>query len=170
MKTRTLMTALLLAMLGASTAMAAKTGSEKDPATDFTKFRTYAWKTAAGPSAEDVDGRIRKAANEELKKKGLRLAGEGEKPDLLLQYNAGFADTLVAGFSITAGWWGDLVAIPGAETNVRAGIVFLFTRPDDGEGVWTGWLVQEATTENALPILRDRAPKYAKRVLARYPK
>jgi hypothetical protein len=150
--------------------MAAKTGSERDPGVDFTKFQTYAWKNAEGPSAPDVDGRIRKAANEELKKKGLRLAAEGEKPDLQLQYNAGFADTLVAGFSVTAGWWGDLVAIPGAETNVRAGIVFLFTRPDDGEGVWTGWLVQEATTENALPILRDRAPKYAKRVLAKYPK
>jgi hypothetical protein len=140
-----------------------------DSKADFSSFHTFGWLRAEGPSPPDLDGQLRAAAVEELAKRGLRPVKEGETPDLLLAYNAGYGDILVAGLSIEAGYYGNLVGVPGGDSNVTAGILFYMTRPDSDVPVWTGWLVKRATTEGALPMLRKRAPGYARKILAKYP-
>ena len=170
-RVRGVLSALAVLLLAGATAAAAKgIETKKDPGTDFTKLHTFAWRLEKGPSPEDLDHMIRRAAESALKERGLVLVKEGEKPDLLLEYNAGLSDLLVAGFDVTVDWWGSLVAVPGSDSNVTAGIVFLLTTPADGKAVWAGWLVQRATTENAGIVLRQRAPKYTRKILERYPK
>ncbi len=148
---------------------AAKVKTKHDPKADFEGFHTYRWLVAEGPAASDLDGLLRAAAEAELGARGLRRAAEGEQADLVLAYNAGYADHLVAGFKVNMAWWGQLVAVPGGDSNVTAGLVFLLTRPEGGEPVWSGWLIQRGTTENALMVIRQRAPSYARKILSNYP-
>jgi len=156
-------------LAGATVLEAAKVRTQHDPKADFSSFQTYRWQKAEGPGGPELDGPVRAAANKELAERGLRLVAEGEKADLLLAYNAGFADVLVAGFSLTVDWWGQMVAVPGGDSNVSAGLLFLMTRPEGGEPVWAGALIVRGTTESALQIMRDRAPKYARKILSNYP-
>jgi hypothetical protein len=93
----------------------------------------------------------------------------GEPADMELRYNAGAADALVAGLDIAAGYWGDLVGIPGSHSTVRGGMVFLLENPENGEVFWAGWIVKEGTTMSAPQVMRKRAPKWAKQILSRYP-
>lgn len=140
-----------------------------DSKADFSTFHTFGWLRAEGPSPPDLDGQLRAVAVEELGKRGLRPVREGETPDLLLAYNAGYSDILVAGLSLDAGHYGWFYAVPGGDSNVTAGILFYMTRPGSEDPVWAGWLVKRATTEGALPMLRKRAPGYARKILAKYP-
>lgn len=168
MKKRLLL--LIPALLASATVLeAAKVRTQFDPKADFSTFHTYRWQVAEGPGSPELDGPVRAAANKELAARGLKLVGEGEKADLVLAYNAGFADMLVAGFALTVDWWGQMVAVPGGDSNVSAGLLFLMTRPEGGEPVWAGALIERGTTENALRVMRDRAPKYARKILSNYP-
>ena len=169
MMRRVVLTVLALCLFSGALAQAAKVKTESDPKADFTAFHTYRWKTAAGPGPAELDGPIRGAAKATLSERGLTEAKEGEAADLVLEYNAGFADQLAAGFAVSVDWWGDLVLVPGGDSNITAGLVFLMKRAEGGEPVWTGWLVQRGTNENALIVLRERAPKYARKILSSYP-
>lgn len=172
MTPRTQLAALAVAAalpLFATAAGAEKVQTEHDASVDFSSLHTYRWKTDLGPGPRELDGPIRAAARETLAERGLREVKDGETADLVLEYNAGLADQLAAGFALDVDWWGRLVVVPGGDSNVTAGLVFLLTRSSGGEPVWTGWLVQRATNENALVVLRERAPKFAKKILSSYP-
>src|SRR5262245_55115850 len=71
----------LLLLLGGSAAFAMKVKSKRDENVDFSKFKTYAWKTpgtkgSGTPAADEfVDGKIRKTTDAELAKRGLRKVG-----------------------------------------------------------------------------------------------
>jgi hypothetical protein len=162
-----LVPALLLA--GATIAEAVKVRTSHDPEVDFSKFHTFRWNTPEGPGGIELDGPLRAAAEKELAARGLERAKSGEEADLVLGYLVGYADALVAGFTVTAGWWGDLVAIPGGDSNVSAALMLTLSPPEGGEPVWGGILVAKGTTENALMVMRDRAPKYARKILSNYP-
>jgi hypothetical protein len=162
-----LLPALLFA--GATVAEAVKVRTSHDAKVDFSKFDTFRWKTPEGPGGQELDGPLRAAAEKELAERGLRRAKNDEEADLVLQYLVGYADVLVAGFTVTAGWWGDLVAVPGGDSNVSAGLMLTLSLPEGGEPIWGGILVAKGTTENALMVMRDRAPKYARKILENYP-
>ena len=160
---------LLLAVAVSGAAGAAKIQSKQDPKADFTAFHTFQWRLAEGPGGSEIDGPIRAAAEKTLAERGLRRAATGEAADLVLEYNVGLGDQLTAGFAVTADWWGQLVAVPAAASRVTAGLLFLLTRTLGGDPVWAGWLVESGNNDQALMVMRDRAPKYTKRVLSRYP-
>lgn len=166
-------TAALILMLGVfAAAGVAEAGVKSHPApgTDFSKFSTYRWKAAAGPGAPDLDRRIRSEVDGQLAKEGLKkVAGEGEAADLEIAYNAGTVDILVAGIDVVAGWWGDLVGVPGTDSNVNGGILFAFYEASTGKVVWTGLIVKRGTTENAAIVMRKRAPRWARQIVANYP-
>jgi hypothetical protein len=169
MRPTTLMIAAL-ALAGATALSAAKIDTRYDPKVDFTKFHTFAWKNDKGPLAPDVDSQIRGTAEETLAKKGLARVAAGDKPDLVIVYNAGMSDQLAAGFQLSMDWWGNFVAVPGGDSNMTAGLVFIFYDAASGEAVWGGKLVQGATNENAPVLMRQKAPSFAAKLLKRYPK
>ena len=160
---------LVIGLCIAAVAEAAKIKTKNDPSVDYSSFHTYRWKFPSGPTARDVDGPIRAAAVEELAKKGLRLAADGEEPDLLLEYNAGLADQLVAGVSATVGWYGEFFLYPEGASIITAGVLFLFTDPETSKPIWAGWLMQRGTNEDAAMVMRRSAPKFTRKVLSRYP-
>jgi hypothetical protein len=166
---RSLSSFLLLAVLGSTFAGAAKIETKQDPKADFKSFHTFTWRFAEGPGGSEIDGPIRAAAESALAERGLSRAAADEKADLVLEYNVGLGDALTAGVAVTADWWGQLVAIPAASSRVTAGLLFLLTRAEGGEPVWGGLLVESGNNDQALLVMRDRAPKYAKRILSRYP-
>ena len=161
---------LALALTGATAMSAASVETRHDPKVDFSQFHTYVWKTEKGPTAPDVDLQIRAAAEAELAERGLKKAKGEEKADLVLIYNAGLSDSLVpGGFGVGLGWWGGFIGVPTGESNVSAGIAFFLRRADSDELIWAGWLVQKATNDYAPILLRQKAPKFAKKILSRYP-
>jgi len=153
----------------ASPAAARRVETHYEASTDFTRYATYRWQTAEGPAVFDVDGPVRAAAEETLKKRGLRRAAEGENADLELRYNAGTGDQLVAGVGVTADWWGQLVAVPQGRSYTTGGISFILTDVAAGKVVWIGWKVEKGTTADAPMVMRKRAPKYARQILSEYP-
>ena len=67
--------------------------TDVDPDTDFSKYRTYSYKSGqlSGEYAKDpfMDAKIQKAVSAYLPTRGLSPAPEGEKGDLTLTYSAG---------------------------------------------------------------------------------
>lgn len=166
---RHLTLAVSLLLLFAAAAEAASIETKAAPGVDFASFSTYRWEKAEGPGAPDFDRVLRNAADAELAKQGLRKVGDDQEADLLLRYNAGTVDSLVAGIAVTAGWWGDLIAYPAGESRTTGGLVMILSAAKSGEVVWTGWKVQRGTNVNAPMVMRDRAPKWARQILGKYP-
>jgi hypothetical protein len=162
---------LLLVVATASAADAARVKTQLAPGADLAKRVTYRWDRPAGPGPEGLDEKLRAAAEKTLAGRGLRKAAEGEaKVDLVLSYNVGAADQLAAGFSVDADYWGNLVAVPGNDSNVSAGIVLFVSDPASNEALWAGWMILRGTSPQALMVMRDRAPGYVEKILSKYPK
>ena len=159
-----------LLLLLAAAAQAAGIETKAAPGVDFSSFSTYRWEKAEGPGAPDFDRVLRNAADDELGEKGLRKVDGDQEADLLLRYNAGTVDSLVAGIAVTAGWWGDLIAYPAGESRTTGGLVMILSAAKSGEVVWTGWKVQRGTNVNAPMVMRDSAPKWARQILDKYPR
>lgn len=92
-------------VLGAAAATSGCTSTPPQPHTmrdaqaNFSAFKTFGW--AAEPSTQAtaqpvsiVDGTIRSAITDELKRKGYEEAAAGTNPDLLLNYETGKAEKL----------------------------------------------------------------------------
>ena len=169
---RNFLSLALLAFAALDTAGTLHAGAEsaKGDGVDLAKMKTYHWKSEKGPQTGDLDKKLRAAADEQLAKKGLKLVPTAEPADMELRYNAGTVDILVAGLDVAAGYWGDLVGVPGTDSNVRGGMIFMFEDPANGKTLWAGWIVKEGTTMNAAQVMRKRAPKWAGQILSRYPK
>jgi len=171
MKRFRLVTLLLLvaALVSGGALLAAGAQSKKVDGVDLSKMKTYRWKTEKGPSPGDLDRKLRESADARLAKEGLKLVPAGEPADMELRYNAGTADILVAGLDLAAGYWGNLVGVPGSDSNIRGGMIFIFEDPDTGDELWMGWIVKEGTTMSAGQVMRKRAPKWASQILSRFP-
>jgi hypothetical protein len=162
---------LCLALAGALAADAARVRTQLAPGADLSKLTTYRWDRPVGPGPEGLDGKIRAAAEKGLAEHGLKRApDDGSACDLVVSYNVGSADLLTSGFSVNAGYWGDLVVVPGNDSNVSAGLILFVSDPASKEALWAGWMILKGTSEQALMVMRDRAPGYVGKILARYPK
>ncbi len=162
--------ALATLLLLAPVALFAGVDTKRAEGVDFAKFTTFRWKSDASPVGPDLDRQLRAAAREGFAKKGLREAKPGEAADLVLTYNAGAADQLVADIDVDLSWWGGFYLAPGGRSTVRAGILFSFAEAESGRVVWAGWVVKSGNNANALQVMRKRAPSWAKKIAETYPR
>ncbi len=73
--------------------------SMRDPQANFAAYRTFAWSAAEGTAASGqptsiVDGYIRTAIANEMKRKGYEEAATGATPDLRVEYEAAKAEKI----------------------------------------------------------------------------
>lgn len=78
---------LFFSLCASSAVVAQKVTSDYDKATDFSRFRSYAWVAGQAVPAVNVDLYIKMAIDEDLAKKGLHKV-ESKDADLLVTYNA----------------------------------------------------------------------------------
>lgn len=167
---RRLALSALLLFAAAAPLVAAKVRTGHDSTFDFSAVHTYRWKADEGPAPnEELDRRIRLQADEELAKKGLKRAGEGEAADVLLVYSVGSADMLVAGRTAVVGWYGDIWVVGAARSRMSGGILIEMQKPEDGQAVWGASWVQTGNNPDTLMLLVQDAERAVKKALARYP-
>ena len=117
-----------------------------------------------------VDGRIKNTAKAELEKKGLREAGPGEEPDLLLTYYGGIEDNLqLEGVRYELAphvvWTG--AAPLEATRDFQVGSLILDMADARTEKVvWSGIVTGKAATRSKL---REQVEKAIRKVLKQYP-
>jgi uncharacterized protein DUF4136 len=170
MRVRALALLALFVVFGATVSAAAKVRSQHDPAFDFSKVKTYRFKLETGPAPEGLDRRIRTEIRAQLTKKGLRELPPGEEtPDVLVGYAAGSVDQIGPGFQVVAGWYGDLLAVPGNQSTITGGLLIEMGDPKSGKGVWAATYIMRGTTPNALQVMVDRAEKAVRGALSKYP-
>ena len=99
-----------------------------------------------------------------------RAPDDGSACDLILSYNVGSSDLLASGFSVDADYWGNLVVVPGNDSNVSAGLILFVSDPESKEALWAGWMILRGTSPQALMVMRDRAPSYVAKILSKYPR
>ncbi len=99
MRWRLLVHGILLAVSAAGCA-STKVGYDYDRGTDFGRYHTYAWSSAAQDATGDrrvdsslVDARIRTAIETQLRAKGY-IADSNGSPDFLVAYHAGMKDMM----------------------------------------------------------------------------
>ena len=161
----------LLLAVTVTPAHAAKNKTAQDPDTDFSAFRTYAWR---GKDVSEMLGSdVRSAAEQVLRSKGYERVDADQDPDLWFEYNAGSADVLRAGWRLTIGWYGDLWAIPGARSRVEAGLAILCTTNARGDGedraVWGGRSLMAGNTPDALLVMTSRVGKVTRKLMKSFP-
>jgi hypothetical protein len=144
-----------------------------DPKADFTIYTTYAWEHGPrddSPMAALIDDRVKETTAAQLSAKGLRLAGDGEEPDLLLTYHGGIEDNLlIEGVRYEVAphvvWTG---ASPMSATrNYQVGSLILdMADAETRKIVWSGVVTGKAGTGNQL---REKLEKAVKKVLKQFP-
>ena len=95
--------ALVVGVLLAGSASAAKRYTVFDPEVDFSAYRTYAWR-AHGEFESEAGPRIRYGGNEALQRKGLRQVRPEDGPDVWIEYMVGSNEMLRDGFKVTASY------------------------------------------------------------------
>jgi len=160
---------LLVGILVATAASAAKVLVQTDPDANFSSLSTYAWRQDEPPIDAAIDREIRVSCDRVLAKKGLKRVEKDQAPDLYIEYAAGAIDVLQAGVRLVPGWWGGLWAVGGAVSQIEAGIIFVFTDVAADKPIWAGSLKLRGTTPGADIILRERAHKEAAKVIKKYP-
>jgi hypothetical protein len=171
MRTPAFALSLLFLLLGTGPARAAEVRTGHEPGYDFSRVKTYRWATEKGGAMDPgLDRRIRAEVTKGLAAKGLRQLPPGEEPaDVLLRYNVGAADGLVAGNVVSVGWYGDLIAVPGARSDVRAGLLLEMLEPESGKLLWGATYIMRGNTPQALQVMADRAERAVRGVLKKYP-
>jgi hypothetical protein len=102
MAARTFLTAAGLVLMGAMT-LAQNITYDFDRATDFSRFKTFAWVRGTVLADEINHNRIVNAVNAQLSAKGLVRVDSSSDADLLVAYHATFdRDLQITGFS--SGW------------------------------------------------------------------
>lgn len=171
MNARRLAASALCLLFGTAAAEAAKVRSWQDPQYDFAKPKTYRWESSAGPAEESLDRRIRSEIRSELAKRGLReQTNEGEAADVSVLYITGMADTLVAGVDLDVGWYGGLVAVPGTDSAVTAGILIELLDGTSGDEIWAASYLMKGNTMGALQQMIDDAEKAVRGAFKKFPK
>ena len=105
---------LLCAVLLAAGCSSVSVSHDFDSQTDFANLRTYSWVTAPESTSENVqreleknslvEGRVKRAVNQQLAAKGLREATQD--PDFLVAFHTGVQDkTDVQSWGYGYGYW-----------------------------------------------------------------
>jgi hypothetical protein len=118
-----------------------------DPKTDFANLRTYSWLTAPESTSENVqreletnsliEGRVKKAVNQQLAMKGLRETTQD--PDFLVSFHTGVEDkTDIQSWGYGYGYWG--MRGGGVSTiHYQEGTLILdFIDPESDNLIWRG--------------------------------
>ena len=104
MRIATFVTTACVALLG-TIAFAQNVTYDFDKATDFSRFRTYAWVRGTEIADPLNHNRIVNAIDAQLASRGLTRVEAGATPDILIAYHASFdRDLQITGFS--SGWGG----------------------------------------------------------------
>lgn len=159
-----------LFLFSVTLAEAAKIRERHDTSWDFSKVKTWRFKVEKGPGVDDIDVRVRAELRTQLAKKGLRELPLGDpEADVQIVYSIGGVDTLTAGMTITAGWYGDIIAIPGAESRMSAGILIEMQDPAKEQAIWAASYVMTGNNPNVLAVMRDKVEKAVQGTLKKYP-
>src|SRR3954468_8130394 len=85
-----LRTPILLALTLAFVVPAiAKVESKKDPNTDFSTFRTYAWVAGFEATRELIDWYIKSTVDDQMQRHGLQMLEDKDKADVWIHYELG---------------------------------------------------------------------------------
>jgi hypothetical protein len=138
---------LLCALLLAAGCSSVSVSHDFDSKVDFANLRTYSWVTAPESTSENVqreleknslvEGRVKKAVNQQLAAKGLRETTQD--PDLLVAFHTGVQDkTDVQSWGYGYGYWG--MRGGGVSTiNYQEGTLILdFIDPKSKNLIWRG--------------------------------
>jgi Domain of unknown function (DUF4136) len=143
----------------------------RDPQANFAAFRTFGWAAEQSPQATGqpvsiVDGTIRAAITDELKRKGYEEAGAGTKPDLVLNYETGKAEKLksspfrigvgVGGYG-SSGGAGVGASSSGVKNVIEGSLILRAIDPTRNAEVWNGSVSRELGKGSVDPALVNSA-------------
>jgi hypothetical protein len=143
MKTRIVFfTVRALMCLFATLALAQKVYVDYNHATDFSKFKTYAWGQGQNPNAIQNSIALQNAqqeVNSQLAVKGLQMVQESQNPDIIVVLNSGVKQETSYNAWGTGGWrvGGGMSEITPETSNVGTLVVDIY----DAKGkqmVWRG--------------------------------
>lgn len=108
--------AMVLAFVACSVTFAQDVRTNYMPATDFSKFHTYAWvdevqgvPSLGGHSDQILDAQVKQAIDSQMAAKGLTKLVNGSAPDLLIGYQLIIdREKEINGFGDSGGGWGGL--------------------------------------------------------------
>lgn len=170
MRTRTL-AATLLSLLLALPALveAAKVRSGYDQTSDLAPIKTWRFRSEQGPAPAAVDGRVRAEVRSALAAKGLREVAAGETADVLLAYKVERGDRLFAELRVGIGWFGDILPLLMARSEIAAGLLLEMDEGKSGRPVWAGCWTLEGEPSRAVEEARERAADAVRAVLKKFP-
>lgn len=172
MRIATFVTTASLTLLG-TIAFAQNVTYDFDKATDFSRFRTYAWVRGTNVNDELNHKRIVNAVDAQLASKGFARVETGANPDVLVAYHASFdSDLQINGFS--SGWGGYRFA-GNRSGSARVEEILIGTLAVDmmdaktGTIVWRGMATKEVDVK-ANPGKREKnINKAAEKLFKSYP-
>jgi hypothetical protein len=143
----------------------------RDPQANFSAYRTFGWAAeqssqATGQPVSIVDGTIRAAITDELKRKGYEEAAAGTKPDLVLSYETGKAEKLKSSpFRIgvgvggvgSSGGAGVGASTSGVKNVIEGALILRAVDPTRNAEVWNGSVSRELGKGNVDPGLVNSA-------------
>ncbi|MGY8818949.1 MAG: DUF4136 domain-containing protein [Pseudomonadales bacterium] len=182
---RSLLMLPLLLMLAAC--QSTQVQRDFDPQRDFSAYRTWSWKEPALQYRPDdpriksdlTEQRIRSAVSEQLDQRGLRQAGSGAQPDLLVQAwflvderSQQHTTSSISGWGGPwHGFWGGPVMTDTRTIHYQVGTLQLdMYDADDGKLVWRGSAEQVLRDDPGSP--QERAGMFREtvnKVLSQYP-
>ena len=106
--------AMVLAFVACSLTFAQDVRTNYMPATDFSKFHTYAWvdevqgvPSLGGHPDQILDAQVKQAIDSQMAAKGLTKVADGATPDLLIGYQLIIdREKEISGFGDSWGGWG----------------------------------------------------------------
>jgi hypothetical protein len=153
MSKKSTLVALLVLMAATWGCSGVQVGQDYEPGSDFSKLKTFGWKTDVQPKTGDVrvdnpllDERIRRAVEYELSTKGFRKATKNS-PDFLAAYDYSIRQRVESssvgigtGFGIGSGgsFGGIGVSTPAGDAYDEGLLVIDFTDPKTGDLLWRG--------------------------------
>src|SRR5262245_49634532 len=158
MQTKTFATIATATLLGA-VMFAQSVTYDFDKATNFSKYKTYAWARGTSVSDELVHKRVVHAVDGQLSAKGFAMVDASAKPDVLVAYHANF-DTALQ-INASGSGWGPYGLGGNRIGSARASEVAVGTLTVDIVDATTGSIVWRGTASkdvdgNASPQKKDK--------------
>jgi hypothetical protein len=170
---------LFCAVLLAAGCSSVSVSHDFDPKVDFASLRTYGWISAPKSTSSDsiqrelasdslIEGRVKKAVNQQLALKGLRETTQN--PDFLVAFHTGVEDkTDIQSWGYGYGYWG--MGGGGISTiNYQQGTLILdFVDPKTQNLIWRG-VGKEVLSGGTSPEKRqERINDAVQAILKKYP-
>jgi len=166
----------LAALLFAAGCSGLSTTTDYDPATDFSKLKSWAWFEAGPPNANVdtlTDTRIRGAVEAELVGKGLRKVDSGT-PDFAVKYHAAVQQKVEhrpTTVSVGYGWRYGHVGVSSSDVNVysEGTLVVDFIHLQKKELLWRGTVSGAVEPQRSPQERTARIQEAVAKMLAQFP-